>query len=487
MQNILFIILIFIELYLFNCYVVLPINILPKNNYISKNATNTSNNPAEIMYKQFFTPLITYLYIGTPPKKIYLLIKPKKNFFIVNTQNILTNLIKVKYLYDLKDEYSILYNDKNSISYNSSNKWANSSLKFAEQICVSKDNVFFSDNLKHKTIETQSNNTGIEFNLTKNTLDNITGIVGLHLFDKKNTTSFLNVLKTHNIINDYHWYFDFDKWDSTSGNLIIGISPHEINKNKFKKKNLNIANNNNDTKTPMNYYEMKFNQIYFINKLNNSEKYSFIAPNVTNETIEFNFESNVIAGTDKCKIYFESILVDLKNQSKCNLSTFVGIADELINSATLDSYEFYFCKNDNNIEKELKKRISSLYFYSIEMNYTFEITKEQILKKIGDKIFINIVFNKNTNKAKKWILGKPFIFKYKLVYDSYNGTIGFYKKETHDKLYKLLIIIPLIIYLCIGPSIIGIKLLRRNNKNFKTIEERSNEEEEKNLRLNIIN
>ena len=60
------------------------------------------------------------------------------------------------------------------------------------------------------------------------------------------------------------------------------------------------------------------------------------------------------------------------------------------------------------------------------MNYTFEITKDEILQKIDDIIYINIIFNQNITKC---ILGKQFIFKYKLVFNSLNGTIGFNKKK----------------------------------------------------------
>ena len=393
MLKILFIFIIFLEIYIFNCYIVLPIYILPKNNYKSY-ASNTLNSPEETMSKEFFSPLITYLYIGTPSQKIYLLIKPRKHYFIVNSQNIVPNLTKVNYdIYDLKNEYSLLYNEKVSASYTLTSQCITSTINITKQICTANETIFFSENLNHMTIETESNKTDIEFNLTRNTLDNITGIIGLNLLDEnnKNTTNFLSTLNKHNITKYYHWYFDFNNLEATSGKLFIDILPHEINSNKFKKKNL-IFSIKKDNITPMNYYEMKFDQIYFINKNNINENYSL--SNGTAEIIEFNFESNVIIGNDKCKDYISTMLGNLINQSICNLSTFKGYKDDLLKTS-INDYDFYFCKKEKSIEKELNKRFSSLYFNSTEMNYTFEITKEQIIKKFEDKIFINIIFNKN--------------------------------------------------------------------------------------------
>ena len=104
-------------------------------------------------------------------------------------------------------------------------------------------------------------------------------------------------------------------------------------------------------------------------------------------------------------------------------------------------------------------------------------------------VYIHILFSQSSNK---WILGKPLTFKYQFIFNQNLGKIGFYnifknindnvnvtgndidkknitidngnktienneKKESNDTVFKLLIIIPLIIYLCAGPIILAAK------------------------------
>ena len=487
-------IIILIEIYFFNCYIVLPIDILQEDNYISKDATNYS----KIMSKEFFTPLITYLDIGTPKQIIPLLIKPKKNYFIFNSNNTLNGAkidYKTKIIFNFTTNYS-KFNENDSSSYTNESctplpNEASKPKPIAEQICPANDTIYFYKNLNNLKKDKKTSENKVQFYLTKNTLDDITGIIGLNsLSDKEeNTTSFISIFKNKKIIDNYNWYFDFDEWNGPNGKLIIGKLPHEI-KNNLQKKNLNYTNKSNDTNL-MNFYEMKFAQVYFnINKTNASEdNYNLLS----NETIEFNFESNVIVGAQNYKLYFDNILKDLITQKNCTLSNFKGYEDELLNKSNV--YNFYYCNYDNDTMNYLNEVISSLYFYSSELNYTFEISKEQIIRVINNTIFINIVFNQNKAQENKWVLGKPFIFKYNFVFDSYNGKIGFYnkksKKDKNDIFYKLLIIIPLIIYLCVGAIIIAVKKLRKNDNDKDNLESDEVDTnlitEENNLKQNIIN
>ena len=147
---------------------------------------------------------------------------------------------------------------------------------------------------------------------------------------------------------------------------------------------------------------------------------------------------------------------------------------------------------------ELSHKIPPLFFYSKDLQYTFEIIKNEILIEKGNFIFIKILFNKNTTKANKWTVGKQFIFKYKFIFNSYTGKIGFYnpykrnrldnseKKDSKDKVYKLLIIIILIIYLCVGPIIIAWnKLNNKQNeeKKDKNVDDEKKEDDENKIGL----
>lgn len=220
------------------------------------------------------------------------------------------------------------------------------------------------------------------------------------------------------------------------------------------------------------------------NNNNNSNNNSNNSIFFYNETVELNFESNLIIGTSEYKNYLLSNLDDLIKNKNCSNVTFSGYEDEFQNISS--NYEFFFCNKSQTLDR-LNKIISSLYFYSSELNTTFEIEKDILLKENGNNTYINIIFNKDEEKSNKWILGKPFSFKYQLIFNSNSGTIAFYNKfkkikndtENHivekkskDTVYKLLIIIPLIIYICAGPIIVAIKQLMNKKQNEDNEEEK---------------
>ena len=86
---------------------------------------------------------------------------------------------------------------------------------------------------------------------------------GLNLNDFLNHVSFISLLKKYRIIDNYLWYYDFEKWNSTEGKLIIGAAPHDIRNKKFSKEDLiytsGIINDN------FKFYQIKFNEVYFKN------------------------------------------------------------------------------------------------------------------------------------------------------------------------------------------------------------------------------
>ena len=462
--------LIIIQINVFYSYIVLPIEVLPVNNYISK---HKKNSVEEIMSRDFMTPLLTKISIGTKLQTIPLLLKPKSNYFLFSSSNPLENQTinyTIKEFYNLQKTYSKLYNESVSTTYKSSGACQKGTIKnkkpIAEQICPSTETFSFVIDINDTQVKRQSYKA-VNFDLGKNPKDKINGIIGL------SQTSFLSILKSKNIINNLNWYFDFDSWNSTTGKLVIGTLPHEINETNCLEEDITYTNTNQNIST--NFWEMHFDKIYFQNPADN-KNIDFI-----NQTIEFAFDSNYIIGTSAFKKYFLLILNELIKEKICIKKIFTGYNDEFQNITS--NYEFYICKKENITIDKLSEIVPSLFFYSIEMETTFEITKVQILKEIGNYIYINIIFNQDEKNSDKWILGKPFIFKYKFIFNSNEGKIAFYnplknkKNDTennteennsnnsNDKVYKLLIIIPLIIYLCAGPIIVALKQITNKNEN----------------------
>ena len=493
--NILTIIL--IEINLIYCeYIYLPLSTLPES-YYYKNSFLKNATINDIMARELISPIFARLTLENRTKTIPIFIKPKTSYFLLTSYTQIKKTIQyTNRFYYLAGLYAYYFNETESKNKAMTCTKYKTNSSIAEEICNFNDTFIFNNKIDDSN---SKKNYRINFNLARNSKDSITGVLGLNLYDEKNNeikTNLLSILKANKAISYHYWYFNFSKWDDEEGNLVLGDYPHNLRIQNFSSNDLVHAN------LGQNFWEMEFDKIYFINTTNN-DTISFYY-----ENIEFNFDSNVIIGTNKYKRFLLLMLNDLINQNNCTKSNITMYEDEFLNINS--TYDFFYCNNDNETINALNESIYSLYFYSSELDYTFEITKDQIIRTINDKIIINILFNNNENKANKWILGKPFIFKYKLVFipQKKNSRLGFYniyknqikndsnniidnntntnntnnhsdvinneKKDSMEKVYKLIIIIPLIIYLCFGPIIIAWNKIKSKkndlNDNIKNID-----------------
>ena len=436
-------------------YIVLPLKLLPKENYISNDSLNTQS---DIMSKQFISSYFTELELGTPSQKIPMIIKPKINDYVItsshpminstinytrNVYELTDNFLKNYSYYDekLSNSYSLVFCSKRK-PYNYENDLDK---PIAEQMCISNENFFLYDNIETKKKKEKKH---LYFELVQNIKDNVTGILGLNLYDSNNQKSFLNVLKTQNIIENYTWFYDFDSWDSENGKVVLGAYPHYVYKDKYSEKDFL----NTDAGVGFYYWEMKFDEIYVENKVDFNQ---------SNEIVDLDSESNLIVGSNEYRKYLLSLIEELIKDNKCMNGIFKGY-DELL--AFSSDYEYFYCKNDKETKKKLDELISSIYFLSKDLQYTFELTKDQILMENGDYIYINIVFSNSYN----WRLGKQISLKYKFVYNAEARKIGFYKKfKDKEKSSSKILIYLLIIFLCIIFCILGVflgKYLYTQNK-----------------------
>ena len=150
---------------------------------------------------------------------------------------------------------------------------------------------------------------------------------------------------------------------------------------------------------------------------------------------------------------------DLYDKGKCFNDTFDGCKEFY---SVGGNWIFAYCKNEKEIKEELNKIIKPIYFFSSDLNYTFEINVNDILKENGDYIFLKILFQRYGGD---WILGRPFSLKYKFMLNPDIKEIAFYSqnKENHkekneiinQKVLKLSLIIVL---LCVIFGVLGIIL-----------------------------
>ena len=141
--------------------------------------------------------------------------------------------------------------------------------------------------------------------------------------------------------------------------------------------------------------------------------------------------------------------------------------------------EFYLFRNLYIIhcDKSLPiNEFKNLSFILKDINFTFILTyKDLFIEEKNDYIF-SIVFDTNTNnKDGYWILGKPFMKKYSLVYDLDRKIIGLYKENnggeidekngSNNYIYIFLILLAISIIIIIGLVIYIIFYIKKTRKN----------------------
>ena len=151
------------------------------------------------------------------------------------------------------------------------------------------------------------------------------------------------------------------------------------------------------------YNTINFDKIFI---KNNSERID-----LPKDKADLSYDINSIVANYDYKLHFQKIINDLKIKQKCFNDTFEGCKDFL---SSREIFIFYYCKNEPEVKDELKRIILPIQFYSNELNYTFEITSDDILKEDGEYIFIKILFKE---WGRSWTFGKPFSLKYNFMFN----------------------------------------------------------------------
>ena len=430
-------------------YIVFNIELLHKNNYKSLYEKNPLK---DIISKELISSYFTEIEIGTSFQKIPLIIKPKIADYVITSIHQIENPEKdystEKYVYNLSSKFFENHNffdEEKSSSYNLSFCEKRSPLDetekpLAEITCYSNDTIIFYTNkdLKEKIIMKE-----FYLELVRNTKDNITGTIGLNLNDMFNHVSILSLLKRKNLIDNYYWFFDFEKWDSNKGKLFLGALPHNIYENKYSEDDLVFTGGAGDDSYI--FYNIIFDKIYFKNSTGEKEIIG------ENEKTELNLESNVIIGKHNFRTYLNSSLNELIKEKKCFFDSFSSYSERV---DFYFDYDFFYCNNTKEIKEKLVKVIPNIYFYSKNLNFDFELNKEQILKENGEYIYISIIFCHNYNS---WYLGKQISLKYQFVFNPNIKNIYFYKKsiKEEEKNYLYLKIIGIIV-LCVIFGVLGV-------------------------------
>ena len=409
--------LIFLEklIYIYS-YIVLPVDTISQENSKSLYSPNT---PKDIIYREHCSPLFAEFEIGTPTQKIPLIINTKENDYIITSVHQENKTVPDYYInkivYDLSDKFNH-FNENSSgtyryiencqkrehyYAYEYEDEWP-----VAETTCPSYETFSFYNDIDMKN---QIKKEKLYFDLVRYIKDNVTGVLGLNLYNNKRTSSsFLSVLKRNNLTDNYYWYFDFNSPKNEKGKLVVGALLDEIYEDKYAREDLHNAKIN----LGYLYYTINFQRIV----VKNTSK----PINFEDDSCELNYDINTIILNSEFKKYFNNTIKHLLLKQKCFNDTFQECED-------LYGYKseriFFYCKNEKEVKEELQKIIFPIQFYSNELDYLFEITINEILKESGEYIFIKLLFN---NYGGRCILGKPFSLKYKFIFNPSTKGISFY-------------------------------------------------------------
>ena len=250
-----------------------------------------------------------------------------------------------------------------------------------------------------------------------------TGALGLRLVDEHEYIGDLSfILQIKKKFNLYNYTYMINYKNDNEGDLIIGAYPHIYDKNSFNQDNFKYAkagilNGNVD-------WIIDFDVIRYDNNTIPSMNFRGFTQ------IEF----GLIQAPSRLKKHLNNTFFKNQCTEKFNIKRTITILHCKENFKISDFKNISFILKDSNLE--------------------FTLTYKDLFIKENNEYIFGIVFDETGNKDTPWILGKPFIKKYSLIYDLDKKTIGTYKgknlkneepKNPHKVLIILIIIFSIII------------------------------------------
>ena len=262
--------------------------------------------------------------------------------------------------------------------------------------------------IENKKYSTYTNLKFLYGNKNNNSNKNLNAlIIGLTIDEKNNETNFMKQIHDKNIISSY--LISFDYLNENEGMLIIGKYPHECNPEKYKENDYKSFYSYQPRTMYLTNFVMNFDEIYsYINR----EK--FFLHKTTKANIILN--SGLIVGTSEyMQFIYNNYFNEYINNNICEISSY---------NSNNKNYFVFFCNDNQNFTFDT---FPTLNFRIKSENLTFQLEYKDLFKKIENKYYFLIVFEKYVTGF--WRFGKPFLIKYTFVYNGDEKTIGFYTKK----------------------------------------------------------
>ena len=333
----------------------------------------TSHPESEYFLIERDNEIYTDIEIGTPKIKISTKISMEYSPFIIRSSII-----------------DGLYNENNSVTF-----YKKGDLKTDFYLELFKEGYYSYDKIKFDSNSFDSNLTFIL--ATKDDLKKKVpnAFIGLKIEDSSFVREqvLINQLKKNKLIKNNCFFINFDNKNENKGEIIIGNYPHEYDKNYNEKylHNTKVSDNNNNWKIIIDKVLWKNVSLSKVNQA------------------KFLLDSGVIFGTDQLKEEIEVFFYQY--QSICQLKIYYK-----------DSHIYFVCNKDFDI-----KTFPEISFYSKDLNYTFILNYNDLFIKKEDFYYLLIVFGDYQNDI--WILGKPFLKKYNIIFDIDKKVVSYYSEN----------------------------------------------------------
>lgn len=387
--------------------IIFPFKIISKiNETILNNETLIKNYNSSIFYQQHHIyKILSFVKMGNPPQDVIAYIKPQSDSLLIGELEI-SNIIYSNYFYK-----GYLYNESSSfINISYQNNSINEDSTF-----LGKENLYLYtkiNDLKENIYSLISNcNFRIEKKIEYNK-NNIYGLnIGLSLDEYNYETNFMKQMHDRNIISSYLISFEFK--NENEGLIIIGKYLHELFPEKYNRNQFKSFYSYQPRTMFLTNFMIQFDEIYSYKK---NEK--FFLQKTTKSNVMLN--SGLIIGTNEYMQFINNnFFSQYYNDNICELYS---------TGESFDSFIIFSCNDNTKFKLE---EFPSLNFNIKSENLTFEFTYNDLFKKIGNRYYFLIIFERAISGY--WRFGSPLYLKYSFVYNGDAKTIGFYQKKNNEE------------------------------------------------------
>ena len=258
---------------------------------------------------------------------------------------------------------------------------------------------FYLKNEKNEIIKDK-----LKFFLYESTIGNRPAVVGLQFPRVKEEFNLFTILKEKDLITSFNWMVNYTSEDE--GNFIIGELLHKIDPQNYKEENL-LTGHPYTYKAMQEIWGLRMDDILFNGR--NFRPY---------HECYFYYELNYIEGIDNLEKELDKYFNDSINNGTCFKKYIVY---------PYSPHKFYYCEKEKY--KENMKYFPPIKFIHKEMNYTFELTYEDLFIEKYDKLILLIFFSDN---GSSWKFGKPFLKKYNFIMNQDHKIVSFYKNHGYQ-------------------------------------------------------